>query len=81
VKAGDPSALAEIMARALQLSQGEHGAMAKAARSNAGGFAKEVLQKKTLQIYDYLLGSGMENAFTLALHPGEYADGLHKVPV
>jgi len=81
VKAGDPSALAEIMARALQLSQGERGAMAKAARSNAGGFAKEVLQKKTLQIYDYLLGSGMENAFTLALHPGEYADGPPKVPV
>ena len=74
VRAGDAEALAEVMARALQFSGPEHAAMAEAARSNAEGFAKEVLQKKTLQVYDYLLGSSMENAFARAFQAAGYAD-------
>jgi glycosyltransferase involved in cell wall biosynthesis len=73
VKAGDAAALAEALGRAMQLDEAEHAAVATAARSNAAGFSKVVLQKKTLQVYDYLLGSRMENAFASALCQAEYA--------
>jgi glycosyltransferase involved in cell wall biosynthesis len=73
VKAGDATALAEVLARALQLPDATRATMAEAARSNAAGFSKEVLQKKTLQVYDYLLRTQMENAFASALSRREFA--------
>jgi len=73
VKAGDAAALAEVLAQALQLPDATRAAMAEAARSNAAGFSKEVLQKKTLQVYDYLLRTQMENAFASALGRREFA--------
>jgi glycosyltransferase involved in cell wall biosynthesis len=73
VKPGDAAALAEVLARALQIPDTERAAIGEAGRSNATGFAKAVLQKKTLQVYDYLLSTGMENAFASALCRAEYA--------
>jgi glycosyltransferase involved in cell wall biosynthesis len=75
-RAGDAAALGAVLSEALQMGNARRTAMAQAARSNAAGFSKEVLQKKTLQVYDYLLGSDMANAFASALCHAEYASGL-----
>jgi glycosyltransferase involved in cell wall biosynthesis len=75
VSAGDAAALAAALSDALQMGDINRTAMAQAARNNAAGFSKEVLQKKTLQVYDYLLGSDMANAFASAVCHAEYASG------
>jgi glycosyltransferase involved in cell wall biosynthesis len=75
VRADDAAALAAVLSEALRMGDIGRNAMTQAARSNAAGFSKEVLQKKTLQIYDYLLGSEMANAFMSAHCRAEYVSG------
>lgn len=73
VPAGHGVALAQALETALQLPAEAHAAMAAAARRHALGFSKSVLQKKTLEVYDSLLGTRMANAFADRLESAEYA--------
>jgi glycosyltransferase involved in cell wall biosynthesis len=60
---GDDEALAAAISAALALPSPQRQAMADAARRHAAGFSKQALQRKTLQVYDDLLGSSLARDF------------------
>jgi glycosyltransferase involved in cell wall biosynthesis len=73
VPAGDVQALAQALQAALEMPPETRAAMSAAACSNARGFSKRALQKKTLEVYDNLLGSRMANDFIGGLESAEVA--------
>lgn len=64
VKPGDPVALASAIRTALTLTPSERAAFAERARARmAEQFSAVAMQRKTLAVYDELIGSGFESRF------------------
>jgi glycosyltransferase involved in cell wall biosynthesis len=77
VPPGDAAALAARIAVALALSPPERAAMGERARGHAlAGFTVESLQRQTLMVYDRLLGTVLERAFSLDLAGGKVTPSL-----
>ena len=72
-EAGSESALAERLGAVLQMTREARAIVAAVAQSNAAGFSKTELQKKTLEVYDRLLASRMANAYAAVSGVEEYA--------
>jgi glycosyltransferase involved in cell wall biosynthesis len=72
VEAGNEAALARALEAGLQMSDADRSAMGEAAERHARTFSKAVLQKKTLQLYDYLLRTELAKAFCTPLATAEY---------
>ncbi len=65
VPPGDPAALAGRLAAALALGPGERRAMGERARAHAlARFTVAAMQRRTLAVYDRLLGTALERRFT-----------------
>lgn len=73
VEAGNEAALAEALEAGLEMSAGARSSMGNAAERHARGFSKAVLQKKTLQLYDYLLRTELAKAFSMSPRRVEFA--------
>jgi glycosyltransferase involved in cell wall biosynthesis len=68
VPAGDPAALAQGLASALALDSGDRAAMGRRARAHvAARFTVEQMQRRTLSVYDRLLGTVLERRFDQSL--------------
>ena len=64
VPPGDPEALARALAEALELSPTEHSRMGMRGRRHAlANFTTEAMQRKTLAVYDRLLGTTLAARF------------------
>lgn len=71
VPANDPGALANALAAALALEPAERSAMGERARRHVlGNFTTEAMQRRTLAVYDRLLGTSLAARFKAAA-PGD----------
>jgi glycosyltransferase involved in cell wall biosynthesis len=67
VPPGDPGALADRLAAALALDPGQRAAMGGRARAQAlSRFTVAAMQRRTLAVYDRLLGTVLERRFSEA---------------
>jgi glycosyltransferase involved in cell wall biosynthesis len=73
--AGNEAAMARAIEAALEMSGEARSEMAGAAQMHAKAFSKTALQKKTLQLYDYLLRTELANAFAA---PAQMAEWAHR---
>jgi glycosyltransferase involved in cell wall biosynthesis len=73
--AGNEAAMARVIEAALEMSGEARSEMAGAAQMHAKAFSKTALQKKTLQLYDYLLRTELANAFAA---PAQMAEWAHR---
>jgi glycosyltransferase involved in cell wall biosynthesis len=81
VPAGDAGALAERLAGALALAGTDRAAMGSRARAHVlAHFTVEAMQRRTLAVYDRLLGTALERRFTEASSPPACADAAPRQP-
>ena len=73
VPPGDAGALAERLAQALALPAPERAALAGRARAHVvAQFTVEAMQRRTLAVYDRLLGTVLERRFQVPRLPGKF---------
>jgi glycosyltransferase involved in cell wall biosynthesis len=81
VPPGDAAALAESLAGALALTPSQRAALAARARAHVlAQFTVEAMQRRTLSVYDRLLGTGLEARFSGASDPQIPATVLPRQP-